>query len=296
MLIDILWNSETTQVDLADGTITVGGATTDGICLDGLPPALLTLIQAGEHLSVTARKAIRVGAAVFPSHLPRLLVAGEELKLPHRIILRRSVDAAAVAQRKEVDTAFVAEQLLGGGIEVSSTRAASFVCVTGPDQGRCFALPYETNTIGRADDAVVRVRDRSVSRQQAVLTRRGRTFTVAPAASMNAAYVNGRVLRKPTPLKTGDALELGQTVLRFDAGERAPEERTVLMSHAPALTPGAALPEEPPGPALLAAEPVAPYGAVAAPERYSAHTHELLMMLAGVGLALLGMALAALVL
>ena len=36
---------------------------------------------------------------------------------------------------------------------------------------------------------------------------------------MNGVYVNGLLLKKDTLLKTGDVVEVGQTILRFESGE-----------------------------------------------------------------------------
>lgn len=290
MLIEIIWNDDVTQVDLADGTVTVGGGGRDHIRLDGLPHGLLTLTLVGTQLSVTAQRSFRIGQALFPARVPRLVVADEALKLPNDVVIRRVVDQQARDQRKTIDTAFVAEELLGATASVEATRAPTLTCVTGFDQGRVFAIPYEDNSIGRADDAVIRVRDRAVSRRQARLVRRGRDFVLETSSPMNAAYVNGVKLKHPRPLKTGDTIELGHTVLRFDAGERALNEGTQLMVHAPALEPSTA-----PVSAPVAAEPVEPLLINAPPPPPRRHAPELTLMLVGVSFTLLGMAIAALV-
>lgn len=295
MLIDIVWKHDTTQVDLADGTITVGGSPGDHIHIDGLPHGLLTLTLSGQQLSVTAQRSVRIGSSLFPARIPRLVVADEELKLPNDVIIRRVVDVKKRESRKLVDTAFVAEQLLSGAeVPVQDTRAATFTCVTGLDQGVVFAIPFTDNTIGRANDAVIRVRDRAVSRQQARLCKRGKDFILEPVKeSMNGIYVNGRLLKKSATLKTGDTVELGQTVLRFDASERAPQEMTVVARPQPQPVEVPAVAE-----VVRAAEP-APEPVIDAtielPPLRRFVTMDLVMMGAGVGLALVGMGIAALV-
>ncbi|MFT3706719.1 MAG: FHA domain-containing protein [Archangium sp.] len=236
MRIDILWNNETTRVDLADGTVTVGGSTHDGIHIAGLPHALLTLTVEGTALKVFSQRSVRIGQALFPARIPRLVLEGEELKLPNDVVLRRVLDSHKRESRKTIGTAFVAKELLATGeIELVATRAASLTCVTGLDEGRTFPIAFESNVIGRADDAQIRVRDRAVSRQHAVLKRQDRDFVLEPVSSaMNGAYVNGALLRRTQTLQTGDTIEVGHTVLRFDSGERAPEERTLVT---PATSP-----------------------------------------------------------
>ena len=57
---------------------------------------------------------------------------------------------------------------------------------------------------------------------------RGLSYFVEDLATTNGIYVNGLRVKDTQRLDTGDILELGHTVLRFDEGERAPEERTVI--------------------------------------------------------------------
>lgn len=303
MRIDIVWNEDATQVDLVDGVITVGGAATDGICIAGLPHGLLSLTLDAGRLSVTALRSVRIGEALFPARIPRLLVEGEDLKLPNDVIIRRTVDVAKRESRKTIGTAFVAQELLSGDLAPQDTRAATLTCVTGLDQGRIFPIPFEDNSIGRADDAAIRIRDRSVSRCHARLVRRGREHRVeVVTSSMNGLYVNGRLVKKDKTLKTGDVIELGQTVLRFDDAERAPEEHTVAHQPAPPASPK----QQP----ALVAEPIAtpkvaePVVQLVTPpaevvEPVAAHRRpslEAVLMSAGVVLVVLGVTAAAMML
>lgn len=316
MRIDIVWNEETTQVDLVDGVITVGGAATDGICIAGLPHGLLSLHLEVGRLQVTALRSVRIGEALFPARVPRLLIEGEDLKLPNDVIIRRTVDVQKRESRKTIGTAFVAHELLAGDLAPQDTRAATLTCVTGLDQGRTFPIPFEENFIGRADDAAIRVRDRAVSRKHARLVRRGREHVLQiVASSMNGVYVNGLLLKKDRVLKTGDVIEVGQTVLRFDDAERAPEERTrVEVAKEPAAplkaTPAAPPARPVPQPALVAAPMTAPRAAEpplqlvpeSAPPPAAVEpgrkrvTLEVVLMSAGIALTLLGVGVAALML
>ena len=280
MRIDIIWNGATTLVDLADGLATVGGSTSDGISIEGLPYGLLTLRLEARQLSVTARRSVRVGDALFPARVARLLIEGEDLKLPNDVVIRRVVDQQKRDSRRLVGTAFVAKELLSGDLSVEDTRAATFTCVTGLDQGRVFPIPFEDNVIGRGDDAAVRIRDRAVSRAHVRLVRQAREYVLQViASSMNGVYVNGLLLKNDKTLKTGDVVEVGQTILRFDTSERAPEERTVVEPVQPITVPRVAEPE----PQLLLAQPAA--------SRFSLET---MLMSAGIALMALGIVTAAL--
>lgn len=284
MQIDIIWNGATTTVDLADGLATVGGSVSDGISIEGLPHRLLTLRLEARQLSVTAQRSVRVGDALFPARVARLLVEGEDLKLPNDVVLRRVIDQQKRDSRKLVGTAFVAQELLSGDVLMEDTRAATFTCVTGLDQGRVFPIPFEDNVIGRGDEAAIRIRDRAVSRAHVRLVKQAREYVLQLiTSSMNGVYVNGLLLKKDTALKTGDVVEVGQTILRFDASERSPEERTVVE---PVAVQPIAVPQvAQPAPQLVLPEPPAP--------RFSLET---MLMGAGIALTLLGFIAAALML
>lgn len=289
MRIDIIWNQVSTTVDLADGIATVGGGEGDGIRLEGLPAALLTLRLEANQLSVTAQRSVRVGDAVFPARVARLLIEGEDLQLPNDIVIRRVVDQQKRAGRRLVGTAFVAQELLSGDLHAERTRAATFTCVTGLDRGRVFPIPFDENIIGRSDDAAIRIRDRAVSRQHVQLVRDAKHYVLRLIpSSMNGVYVNGLLLKKARVLETGDVVEVGQTILRFDASERAPEEQTVVVAEdlAP-LKPS-------PIPVPQAAEPVRPLELAA--EQPKAMSFEAWLMSAGIALTLLGVVAAALML
>ncbi|MEW5738352.1 MAG: FHA domain-containing protein [Myxococcota bacterium] len=237
MRLEIVFNDEVMPVDLVDGQVKVGGGPKDDIRLDGLPHGLLTLTLENGQVQVKSIRSLRIGKALFPANVPRLVVAGEELKLPNDVVLRQAVDAKQRESRKLAGTAFVAKELLSGEVAPENTRAATFTCVTGFDKGITFPIAADDNTIGRADDAHVRLRDRAVSRAHARLTRRGKTWFLKPLSDMNGTFLNGTRLKKEVPIQSGDVLELGQTMLRFNGPERAPEERTVVGLPAPADAP-----------------------------------------------------------
>jgi hypothetical protein len=291
MQIDIVWNETTTQVDLVDGVATVGGNPKDGIFIEGLPHGLLSLTLDGATLSVTAQRSVRIGNALFPARIPRLVVEGEELKLPNDVVLRRTPNVKRRESRKTIGTAFVARELLNdGALEVQDTRAATLTCVTGLDRGTVFPVPFDDNTIGRGDDAPIRIRDRAVSRSHARLFRTSRTWFIEPVtSSMNGAYVNGLLLKKSKALRTGDTIELGHTVLRFDEPERAPEECTKVERKDPMPLPMAA------EPSVKLEAPVEVTTPLAMAPKQPLVSLELMLMSAGAALAVLGMGAVALV-
>src|SRR3954462_5091736 len=89
MLIEIKSGGETTQADLKDGTWKVGGSRSDEIRIPGVAPALITLRVEGQRLTVTAAETLSIGKAMFPSHMPRLVIAGEVVRLARSVTVRQ---------------------------------------------------------------------------------------------------------------------------------------------------------------------------------------------------------------
>lgn len=259
MLLEIIWDDETTPIDLADGTILLGGGPTDDIRLSGLPHGLVTITIEGERVTVTSSRSVQIGAAPFPARVPRLLVPGDDLKLPSHVTLRRAVDSSRQEARKSVETVAVVKELLAGGLRPERTRAAVLTCVTGADRGVVFPVAFEVSIIGREDGADVRVRDRAVSRRHASLRRDDQRYLISDLSATNGVYLNGVRVREQQELMTGDVIELGQTLLRFDGPERAPDELTKAGQVPVALSPPeGCLPSAPALPQEIFDEPPRP--------------------------------------
>ncbi len=228
MHLDIVWNEESTPVDLIDGAVTVGGGPKDDIRLEGLPVKLLTLEVDGPRLAIKCIRPLRVGNQLFPANVARLVMPGEVLTLPNDVVVRRPEDDASRERRKNKSTDFLARELLSNELPELETRAATLTCVAGADEGHVYPIAFLDTSMGRGDDVDVRLHDRTVSRRHARLLHRGLSYFVEDLATTNGIYVNGQRVKDTQRLDTGDVLELGHTVLRFDEGERAPEERTVI--------------------------------------------------------------------
>lgn len=225
MLLHIISQGERTVVDLVDGKATLGGGEHDDIRLAGLPVKLVGLEIEGARLSIKAIRPLRIGAQLFPAHVPRLMLAGEHFTLPNDVIVERPDDEASRERRKNKSTDFLARELLRGEGDGFETRAASLTCVAGVDEGHVFPLAFVETSIGRGDETDVRLRDRTVSRQHARLIRQREGYLVEDRSTTNGLYVNGVQIKGARPLENGDVIEVGHSMLRFDAGERAPEER-----------------------------------------------------------------------
>lgn len=205
----------TTPFELAEGQHLLGGGPEDQVRLEALPPAFLTLRIEGSRLTVEAMRPFTVNEVFVPPGVPRLVLPGEVVGLPEE--MRLKVLQAPDSGARGVGTVAVLKHLLTEGADVIPSRAPTLTCLTGLDVGRIFPLSEAKTEIGRGTQVDLRLRDRAVSRSHARIVREGSTFTLVDLDSPNGVYVNGRRLRVSVALAEGDVLELGQSLLRFQA-------------------------------------------------------------------------------
>lgn len=234
MLIEIAFGNETSEVDLVDGVLHVGGSVHDEIRIEGMPRSLLTLNLLGERLLVTASRPVTIGGVLFPAHIPRLVVPGEKMQLPSGVTLTQ-LRPKGEPHRSFKGTACLLKEMVGDGAAVARSRAASLTCLTGLDTGRCHAIALRETLIGRGEHSDIRVRDRAVSRRHARIVRRRSGDFLEPMPETNGVFVNGEPVKQTVRLTPGDVLELGQSLLRYDGPEQAlvadeHAEPTVLIS------------------------------------------------------------------
>ena len=84
----------------------------------------------------------------------------------------------------------------------------------GADKGRTFQTPEEPAILGRLSDQIP-LTDESVSRRHAELRPDNGKWILTDLGSSNGTYLNGVRLSKPTPLKHGDQIKLGGTLLVY---------------------------------------------------------------------------------
>lgn len=223
----------TTPFELGEGHHLLGGGPDDQVQLAGLPPGFLAMRIEGARLTVEAAETFSVNAVLVPPGVPRLVMPGEVLGLPEEMRLR----VLAPASERSVGTVAVLKGLLmDAEAGMSASRAAALTCLTGLDVGRTFPLAEARTDLGRGTQADVRLRDRSVSRLHARILREGNAFSLRDMESPNGIYLNGHRVEEPAPLSDGDVIELGQTLLRFQAAveEPSPPEPPAAGAEAPA--------------------------------------------------------------
>ncbi|GAC1334099.1 MAG: hypothetical protein NVSMB14_01110 [Isosphaeraceae bacterium] len=114
---------------------------------------------------------------------------------------------------------------------------ASLLVIQGSDQGKRFELKPRAMALGRDGSNPIRIHDNEVSRRHAEVrpVENTNTFRVVDLGSANGTFVNERPIDQ-APLRAGDQLRLGRTVLLFSespsSGERDLTERVDLLGRA----------------------------------------------------------------
>jgi len=91
------------------------------------------------------------------------------------------------------------------------------VVIYGPLLARRFMLDSAEQTIGRADDAEIRVDDDAASRAHARIVVTGRRAMLVDLESTNGTFVNEEPVRE-IELRDGDLVQIGDTIFKFLAG------------------------------------------------------------------------------
>jgi hypothetical protein len=96
-------------------------------------------------------------------------------------------------------------------------RVGSSLLVLEPKElkGRTYDLKDEV-TLGRAASCTVPLDDGYVSQMHARVFQRGDDWLVEDLGSTNGTYLNGRKVTKAHPVRRGDRVKIGATVLEVD--------------------------------------------------------------------------------
>jgi signal transduction histidine kinase len=89
--------------------------------------------------------------------------------------------------------------------------------IQGADQGKRFEFQASPVSLGRDNSNAVRLHDTEVSRRHAEIRLDDDLYRVFDLGSANGTYVNGHLVDQ-APLRTGDRLQLGQTVMLYNEG------------------------------------------------------------------------------
>ena len=118
---------------------------------------------------------------------------------------------AATASYRVGETGEIEEVELS---EVVARGAALVIRAGGGRAGESFALQRDRLTVGRRPDSDIFLDDVTVSRDHAILVRRGSDYYLDDCGSLNGTYVNRRRIESHR-LADGDELQVGKYKLAF---------------------------------------------------------------------------------
>lgn len=104
----------------------------------------------------------------------------------------------------------------------------SFIVTNGPQEGQTIPLLLHQVTLGRATSNAtweILLQDPSVSRPHARVSKQDQTWHVVDLGSSNGTRINGKELpaNQQHPLRDGDTVELGGSILLFRTGWHKPQ-------------------------------------------------------------------------
>ena len=100
----------------------------------------------------------------------------------------------------------------------SSNERACLVVIYGPELGKRASLAQATFEIGRSSKSDLPIDQESISRHHARITFDGQRHVIEDLGSTNGTFVNDQVVKRQ-PLKDGDQVKLGRSILKYMAGD-----------------------------------------------------------------------------
>lgn len=94
------------------------------------------------------------------------------------------------------------------------------IVIKGADEGKQFELSGSTLGVGRDTGNAVRLHDTEVSRRHAEFRQTEDGYQLVDVGSANGTFVNGQPIQE-TPLRAGDHIQIGQSILVYSAGRGA---------------------------------------------------------------------------
>ena len=125
----------------------------------------------------------------------------------------------------------------------SGRPRASLVVRQGTRAGTVFPLTTDSVVLGREEGADISLRDPEVSRQHARVSWQAGTYVLEDLGSTNGTFLNGMQITGQRPLRPGDSIGLGQTILVL--------QPQAVAEPAPMAAPRTAVAQPPPQPAYV---------------------------------------------
>ena len=115
--------------------------------------------------------------------------------------------------------------------------AASLVVRQGAQVGMTFSIMGEEAILGREEGIDVSVRDPEVSRRHSRISWQNGSYYIEDLKSTNGTFLNGALVTSPQPLRSGDTIGIGQTVLVFQSELGAAFEQPAVADAYPGSQP-----------------------------------------------------------
>ena len=104
--------------------------------------------------------------------------------------------------------------------------------------GSTWLINQRVVSIGRDSDRHINIPDESVSRLHAQIVRQQASYFLADLNSSNGTFLNGELLRAPSPLSPGDSIRIGGVEFQCDAAvEEKPQQSTLPLDGSSTLAP-----------------------------------------------------------
>ena len=121
--------------------------------------------------------------------------------------------------------------------------AASLVVRQGAQVGMTFSIMGEEAILGREEGIDVSVRDPEVSRRHSRISWQNGSYYIEDLKSTNGTFLNGALVTSPQPLRSGDTIGIGQTVLVFQSELGAAFEQPAVGDAYPGAQPASSAAE-----------------------------------------------------
>ena len=92
---------------------------------------------------------------------------------------------------------------------------ANLTIMTGEQAGTTFEIASRPLSIGRDSSRDIQIMDMKASRKHGVVRFADPDYVISPLKTINPILVNGDPIGEQTPLKEGDEVTVGNTLLRF---------------------------------------------------------------------------------
>src|SRR5215210_3153262 len=97
----------------------------------------------------------------------------------------------------------------------AKTASPMLVVISGKPLGKSFAITKETMVLGRDLAVDISIGETSISRRHTEFTMNTEGVSCRDLGSTNGTFVNDQKADGPKPLKDGDLIRCGNTILKF---------------------------------------------------------------------------------